>query len=61
MPSMPHCIQTRTYISSFYAYDMIQIIHFQIHDRSVNENKSEKFIFALILHDFDSYMWKCLY
>jgi hypothetical protein len=33
---------------------MIQIIHFQIHDRSVNENKSEKLIFALILHDFDS-------
>lgn len=33
---------------------MIQIIHFEIHDRSVNENKSEQFIFALILPDFDS-------
>lgn len=33
---------------------MIQIIHVEIHDRSVNENKSEQFIFALILPDFDS-------
>lgn len=33
---------------------MIQIIHVEIHDRSLNENKSEQFIFALILPDFDS-------